>query len=112
MRRAKGSRAQLISEDILAECRFESVSPEIAFLALIRSTGQYLARIEKCDPAAIEQYMQMFRESLGAARPQAAASSTMAAKNIPDRESLGAGRPPAVADTTLDAENIPANSPA
>jgi hypothetical protein len=112
MRRAKRSRAQIISEDILAECPFESISPEVAFLALIRSTGHYLARLEKRDPAAIERYMQMFRESLGAARPPAAADTTMDAANIPERESLGTARPQAVAVTTMDAENIPANSPA
>jgi hypothetical protein len=69
MGRPKRSRAQIISEDILAECQLETISAELAFLALVRSTGHYLAGIEERDPNAFEHYLQTLRATLGAARP-------------------------------------------
>ncbi len=68
MRGAKRSRAQVISEDILAECQLESISAELALLALVRSTGQYLASIEQRIPDAIALYMETLRGALGAAQ--------------------------------------------
>lgn len=69
MRGAKRSRAQLISEDILAECQLESISTELAFLALVRSMGHYLAGVEQHVPNAIELYMKILRRTLGETRP-------------------------------------------
>ena len=69
MGRPKRSRAHIISEDILAERQLETISAELAFLALVRSTGHYLAGIEQRIPEAFELYMKILRATLDAARP-------------------------------------------
>jgi hypothetical protein len=67
---AEKSRAQLISEDIMAECQLQlaNAAPKLACNAMLQAIGEYLAEIEPGRPDATDRFMARLRVNLQLAR--------------------------------------------
>ena len=63
------SRAKIIADEIMAECHlYEPLDFRLAFIAMTKATGEFLAHVEASLPDARHLYMTALKTKLRAAR--------------------------------------------